>query len=65
MDEFFNELQVLATHVPNLLDDHLLRIAILGLKEDIRNDLKLIDIKDVEQLWLKSTIETFPIIFFI
>ena len=50
MDEFINELHVLATSVIDLSDDHLLQLAISRLKEYIQNKLKLIDIKDVEQL---------------
>jgi hypothetical protein len=50
VDGCFNYLQVLASCVIDLLDDQLLQISILGLKEEIRNDVKLIDIKDVEQL---------------
>jgi hypothetical protein len=53
VDELFNKLHVLATHVIDLLDDHLLQNSISELKEDIRNKIKLIDIKDVEQLRLK------------
>jgi hypothetical protein len=50
IDDFLNELHVLATRVIDLSDDHLLQISILGFKEDIRNKIKLIDIKDMEIL---------------
>jgi len=50
VEELFNELHMLSTCVIDLLDDHLLQISISRLKEDIRNELKLIDIKDVEKL---------------
>ena len=56
INEFFNDLHVLATCLSDLSDDHLLQIAISRLKEDIRNELKLIDIKDVEQMRLKSRV---------
>jgi hypothetical protein len=55
---------VLATRVIDLSDDHLLQIAISGLKEDIRNKLKIIDIKDVEQLRLKYRVEKENFFFF-
>jgi hypothetical protein len=40
VDEFFNDLHVLATRMPELPDDCLLQISISGLKENIRNELK-------------------------
>jgi hypothetical protein len=40
---------VLATRVPNISEYWLLQIALLGLKENIRNELELLDIKDNKQ----------------
>ena len=64
MDKFFNKLHVLATHVIDLSDDHLLQISISGLKEYIRNKLKLIYIKYVEKLQLKSKLVEEKLLFF-
>jgi hypothetical protein len=49
MDAFFNELHVLATHMLELPNQYLLQVAISWLKENIRNELKMLDIKDIEQ----------------
>jgi hypothetical protein len=56
VDEFFNELHVLATHMLELPDEYLLQVAISGLKENIRNELKMLDINDIEQAQLKARI---------
>jgi hypothetical protein len=64
VDDFFNELHVLDTRMIDLSDDHLLQISISRLKEDIRNKIKLIYIKDVEQLQLKSKVVEEKLLFF-
>jgi len=43
---------------------HLLQIVISRLKADIRDELKLIYIKEMEQLWLKSWVEEGKLVFF-
>jgi len=47
---------VLATRVPNIIEDWLLQIALSGLKENIRNELELLDIKNIEQAHQKAKI---------
>jgi hypothetical protein len=54
MDEFFNEIHVLATHVDDVSDKCLLQIAIIGLKPNIHNKIKVLDIKDVESVHQKA-----------
>jgi len=46
--EFFNEFHVLATCVDDVSNKHLLQIAINGLKLNIQNKIKVLDIKYVE-----------------
>ena len=64
VNELFNDLFVLAIGVSDLSDDHLLQISISWLKEDIRNKVKLIDIKDIERLQLKSKVTEEKLSFF-
>jgi hypothetical protein len=56
LDEFFNDLHVLSTQMPKLPHDYLLQIDKSRLKENIRNEIKLIDIKDIDQAQLKARI---------
>lgn len=64
VNDFFNELHVLATCLLDLSIDHILQISIFGLKEYIINKLKLIDIQDVEQLQLKVGVVEEKLLFF-
>jgi len=48
VDEFFNKLHVLATRMLELLDEYILQVSILILKENIRNELKMLEINDIE-----------------
>jgi hypothetical protein len=56
MEEFFRDLHVLATRVPNISKDWLLQTTLSGLKENIWNELELIDIKDIEKACKKEKI---------
>jgi hypothetical protein len=48
MEEYLCYLHVLVTHVTSLSNDHLQQIIISRLKDN-KNELKLLDIKDIEQ----------------
>ena len=49
VDEYFSNLLVLATCVQDITEERLLQIAISGLKQSIQREIKLLDVKDVEQ----------------
>ena len=49
MDGYFRKLLVLATRVQDITEERLLQIAIGGLKQSIQSEIKLLDIKDMEQ----------------
>ena len=48
MGEYFSNLLVLATHVQDITEEQLLQIVIGGLKQSIQNEIKLLDVKDME-----------------
>ena len=54
MDEYFSNLLVLATHVQDITEELLLQIAIGRLKQSIQSEIKLLDVKDVEQAHQKE-----------
>jgi hypothetical protein len=56
VQEFFQDLHVLATHVPNILKYHMLHIALLGLKENIQNELEFLNVNDIEEAYEKEKI---------
>ena len=49
MDEYFSKLLVLATHVQDITEEQLFHISIGGVKQSIQINIKLLDVKDVEQ----------------
>jgi hypothetical protein len=49
VEEYFNELYVLATRVTYISKKHLLNISITGLKPEIQHQLKLLEPKDTKQ----------------
>ena len=54
MDEYFSNLLVLATRVQDITEEQLLQIVIGGLKQSIQNEIKLLDVKDMEQACQKA-----------
>jgi hypothetical protein len=56
VEEYFNELYVLATRATNISEKCLLNIAITGLKLEIQNQLKLLQSTDIEQPQKKAKI---------
>ena len=53
VEEYFSDLHVLATRIKNIPSKQLLLIAIAGLKPNIMNKLKVLGVKDVEQVHRK------------
>ena len=49
VDEYFSNLLVLAIHVQYRTEERLLQIAIGGMKQSIQSEIKLFDIKYMEQ----------------
>ena len=49
MDEYFSNLLVLATRVQEIIEELLLQITIGWIKKSIQREIKLLEIKDVEQ----------------
>ena len=56
VEEYFNELHVLATRINDISDDRLLQIAISGLKPTIQNQIKVLSPKDIEQVREKANL---------
>ena len=54
MDEYFSNLLVLSTCVQDIIEEWLLQISIGGMKQSIQSEIKLLDVKDVEQAHQKE-----------
>jgi len=56
MEDFFQDLHVLSTHVPNIQEYWVLQIALSWLKENICDELEFLYNKDIEQARQKAKI---------
>ena len=54
MDEYFRNILVLDTHVQDITEERLLQISIGGINQSIQSEIKLLDVKDVEQTCQKE-----------
>ena len=54
MDEYFSNLLVMTTHVQDITEERILQIMIGGIQQRIQGEIKLLDVKDVEQDHTKS-----------
>ena len=54
MDEYFHNLLVIAIRVQDITEERILQISIGGMKQSIQNDIKLLDVKYLEQARQKT-----------
>ena len=54
VDDYFSNLWVLATHVQYITEERLLQISIGGIKQISQSEIKLLDVKYVEQAHQKE-----------